>query len=49
MRSTYSIELELLLDPRVKIERVNLFQLKFNLSITLNKSYLIVKNIYINI
>jgi len=35
MRSIYSIKLELLLDPRIKIEQINLFELKLNLSITL--------------
>jgi hypothetical protein len=35
MRSTYSIKLELLLDLRIRVEQVNLFELKFNLSITL--------------
>jgi hypothetical protein len=38
MRSTYSIKLELLLNLRIKIERVNLFELKFNSSITLLKA-----------
>ena len=33
-----SIELELLLDSRIKIERVNLFGLKLNSSITLNNT-----------
>jgi hypothetical protein len=37
MRSTYLIKLELLLDFRIKIEQVNLFKLKLNLSITLIK------------
>jgi len=35
MRSIYLIKLELLLDFKIRIERVNLFELKFNLSITL--------------
>ncbi len=38
MRLTYSIELELLLDSRVKIERVNSIELKPNSTITLRKS-----------
>ncbi len=35
MRSTYSIKLELLLDLRIKVGRVNMFGLKLNLSIIL--------------
>ncbi len=35
MRSTYLIKLELLFDSKIKVERVNLFGLKFNPSITL--------------
>jgi len=35
MRSIYSIKLELLLGSRIRVEQVNLFELKFNLSITL--------------
>jgi len=35
MRSTYSIKLELLLDFRIKVKRINLFELKLNSSITL--------------
>jgi len=37
MRSIYLIGLELLLDLKIRIERINLFGLKFNLSITLRK------------
>jgi hypothetical protein len=37
MRSIYSIKLELLLDLRIRIKQVNLFELKLNLSITLIK------------
>ncbi len=44
MRSIYSIKLEFLLDFRIRIERVNLFELKLNLSITLQ----IIDIIYIN-
>jgi len=46
MRSTYSIKLELLLDLGIKIERVNLFELKLNLLITLIK--IVIKVIAIN-
>jgi hypothetical protein len=35
MRSTYSIKLELLLDFRIRVKRINLFELKLNSSITL--------------
>ncbi len=37
MRLIYSIKLELLFDSRIRIERVNLFELKLNSSITLKK------------
>jgi len=43
MRSTYSIKLELLFDLKIKIEQINLFELKFNLLITL----LLIKNLKI--
>ncbi len=35
MRSIYLIKLELLLGSRIRVEQVNSFELKFNLSITL--------------
>jgi hypothetical protein len=35
MRSIHSIKLELLPSPRIRVERVNSFELKFNSSITL--------------
>ncbi len=44
MRSTYSIKLVLLLNSRIRVERVNLFRLKFNLSITLNNILLASSN-----
>jgi len=37
MCSTHSIKLELLLDSRIRVERVNLFELKSSSSITLIK------------
>jgi len=36
LRSSYSIKLENLSNLRIKIERVNLIELKLNLTITLN-------------
>jgi hypothetical protein len=35
MRSTYLVEQELLLDPRIRIGQINSFRLKLNLSIIL--------------
>ena len=35
MRSIYSIELELLLDSRIRIEQINSIELKLNPTITL--------------
>jgi len=37
MRSIHLIKLKLLLDLRIRIERINSFELKLNLSITLIK------------
>jgi hypothetical protein len=39
MRSIYLIKLELLLDPKIRIERINLFELQLNLLIMLNLSF----------
>ncbi len=38
MRLIYSIRLELLLDPRIKIEQVNSIELKLDPTITLKKT-----------
>ncbi len=45
MRSIYLIKLELLFDLRIRIKQINLFELKFNLSITLyfSKKLLLIK------
>jgi len=37
MRSIYSIKLKILFDFKVKVKRINLFELKLNSSITLLK------------
>jgi len=44
LRSTYSIKLENLPNSRIRIERVNLIELKFNSTITLYKILLIYFN-----
>jgi len=47
MRSTYLVELELLLDPRIRVERVNSFELKLNPLVRLVLTYIkLVKNLF---